>query len=203
MTLPVGSDQTGDSDAGELVARDRDWIARIQAGDAEAFESMVRAYANPLYGYAYNLVRVSDVAEEIVQDLFLRIWSQRETWDVQRSLLSYCFQATRNRALDYLRHARVERRFRERSMRDEDASTLCARSAPTDELVRVGELSETIDQAIAALPQRCREVFMLSREHQLTYRQIADILQISIKTVEVHMGRALATLRAALSSWNP
>jgi RNA polymerase sigma-70 factor (ECF subfamily) len=203
MPLPLGSaDGAARSTPAEIVARDRDWAERIRAGDTAAFEAMVRAYADPLFGYAYTFVRSRDVAEELVQDLFVRLWSQRETWDVPRSLLSYLFQATRNRAVSYLRHARVERRFRERALLGEDASTLGPRPVPADESARVEELSAAIARAVAAMPQRCREVFTLSREQQLTYPQIAEALQISVKTVEIHMGRALAMLRAALASWN-
>ena len=92
-----------------LEAPERDWVARIRGGDAPAFEALFHAYHAPLCAFANRLVGVRDLAEEIVQEVFLYIWERRETWDVRSSVKSYLFTAVRNAAMSYLRHERVVR----------------------------------------------------------------------------------------------
>ena len=92
-----------------LETPERDWVARIRSGDGPAFEALFYAYHAPLCAFAYRLVGVRDLAEEIVQEVFLYIWERRETWDVRTSVKSYLFTAVRNAAMSYLRHERVVR----------------------------------------------------------------------------------------------
>jgi RNA polymerase sigma-70 factor, ECF subfamily len=189
----------------ELAAREsrevleREWIARVRTGDDAAFEAMFRAYATPLVGFVYTFVRVSDEAQELVQDLFLWIWEHRYEWDVPGPLRTYLFKSARNRALSRLRHRRVEREFQERITR-EDLVGGRARVG-TDQALTTHELSSALERAVAGLPDRCREVFELNRRQHLTYAEIAELLEISPKTVEIHMGRALVSLRRQLGDW--
>ena len=191
-----------DAAAQAVAARDRDWVERIRVGDAAALEAVFRVYADPLYAYAMRYLRSRERSEEIVHDLFLNIWARRDSLELARTLKSYLYQATRNRAISQMRHARVEQSVRDRVALGEDESTLRATPALADEEVRVGELRDAITDAVDALPTRCREVFLLSREQQLTYAEIAEVLHLSVKTVEIHMGRALLRLRASLCAWN-
>ena len=93
--------------------RDREWIGCVRVGDERAFEAMFRAYKNDLVAYVGALLRSRESAQEIVQDLFLRIWMQRELWEVAGPLNAYLFGVARHRAISHLRHERVELRFRE------------------------------------------------------------------------------------------
>ncbi len=179
-----------------LETPERDWVARIRAGDGPAFEALFHAYHAPLCAFAYRLVGVRDLAEEIVQEVFLYVWERRETWDVRTSVKSYLFTAVRNAAMSYLRHERVVRQ------REAETVDLFVRpAAAADGRVRTAELVAAVQRAVGRLPERCRLIFTLHREQGLTYSEIAEVLEISPKTVEVQMGRALKALRKALAGF--
>ncbi len=182
-----------------LAARDRAWVAAIRTGDAEAFEAMFRAYKNDLVGFTESLLHSRETAQEVVQELFLRIWQQRELWEFAGALNSYLFRAVRNRAINYIRHERVATRFRERVAGGADQPIGGSQPRPADERVRVADLASAIERAVHDLPDRCREVFRLSRYHHLNNAEIAEVLDISVNTVEVQMTRALTVLRKRLA----
>jgi RNA polymerase sigma-70 factor (ECF subfamily) len=174
--------------------RDQEWVALVRAGDSKAFEVLFHTFHAPLCSFAYRYVEAADVAEEIVQEIFLFVWERRETWDVRTSIRSYLFTAVRNAAVSFLRHERVIRR------RQSEALELFQVSSPSADLeVAEGEIIAAVQRAVGRLPERCRLVFTLQREQGLTYREIAEALGISPKTVEIHMGRALKTLRKSLA----
>lgn len=171
-----------------------DLVERIRAGDAAAFEALFHAHHASLCAFAYRYVGARDLAEEIVQEVFLFVWERRETWDVRTSVKNYLLTAVRNAAVSYLRHERVVRR------REAETIALFSRSTPTaDRELHNTELAGLVQRAVDRLPDRCRLVFTLHREQGLTYVEIAEVLGISPKTVEVHMGRALKGLRKALA----
>lgn len=172
-------------------------VAKIRNGDRAAFEALFRTYAEPLCDFVEGYVETPEVAEELVQDLFLKIWSQRETWDVQRSVKSYLYTAARNRALDHLKHRRVVDRWEEEQARRHDNAYRPPR--PVKDLQHE-QLRKEVQQAIEHLTERRRLVFSLSRHHDLTYKEIAAILDLSVRTVETHMREALKSLRDLLSS---
>jgi RNA polymerase sigma-70 factor (ECF subfamily) len=185
----------------QIAARDRLWVERIRTGDAPAFEAMFRAYKNDLGAFLQRFLRSREAAEEVIQDLFLRIWEQRHEWEVAVPLNIYLFRAARNRAISYLRHQRVETRFRERVSGAADGGVRPPSPSWADERARVSELEDAIERAVNELPERCREVFRLNRYHHLSYVEVAEVMGISVKTVEVQMGRALTALREQLASW--
>ena len=165
-----------------------EWAERIRRGDQAAFESLFRAFAPGLCAFTARYVESAQVAEDIVQDLFLALWRKRETLAIEQSVATYLFTAARNRAINYLRHQRIARRWEGSVVGRIDTST------PSDE----AELLEMLDlqDGIERLPARCRLIFTLSRQQGMSYREIADSLGLSVKTVEVQMGRALRALRA-------
>jgi RNA polymerase sigma-70 factor (ECF subfamily) len=143
------------------------------------------------------MLRERALAEEVVQDVMLEMWRRRETLSLDESLRAYLFRAAHNRALNHLRHERVKQR-RMPYLAGESVS------APTAHLRLVEEeIDEALHQAVRALPERCREVFELSRVHGLKYAEIASALDISVKTVEAQMGKALRVLREQLAPWLP
>ncbi len=129
--------------------------------------------------------------------MMLELWRRRATLTLEQSLRAYLFQASRNRALNHLRRLRVETRG--------EPTIAAAMRTPdqADSGVREGELRVAIASAIAGLPDRCREVFELSRIHGLKYSEIATTLGISVKTVEAQMGKALRVMREKLAPWLP
>jgi RNA polymerase sigma-70 factor (ECF subfamily) len=164
-------------------------------GDRTAeFEALFRAHYAPLCRFLNAIVRSRDVAEELAQDVFLRVWERHDSPDAAPITPGYLFGAAHNRALQYLRHQRVVSRWAERVGRSLDASAI----TPADDLAE-RDLAGALDAAIADLPERCRLVFTLSREQHLTYSEIAQILGISVKTVETQMWRALKALRLRLA----
>lgn len=172
------------------------WARRLRAGDVGALEEAFRAYHPRLCAFVRHQVGSAETAEEIVQDVFLRVWERRTRLDPAGSLRALLYRACRNAALNHLAHRRVERLW-ERSQ-----SAAPEPAAPSAEAgVRERELGDAIEAAVGALPEGCRLVFLLSRHHDLSYAEIAHTLDLSVKTVETQMGRALRSLRRALADF--
>jgi RNA polymerase sigma-70 factor, ECF subfamily len=180
-------------------ARERELVARIRAGDSRALEETYLTYKNDLAAFVDSYVRSPEVTDEIIQDLFLRIWQHRDMWECSGSLGGYLFRAARNRAISHIRHERIGAAFRERVTREDLDSSSTPEQA--DASVENDDLARAIDRAIGLLPPRCREAFVLIRRHHLTYAEAAAVMQLSVKTVEVQMGRAYAVLRRELAEW--
>jgi RNA polymerase sigma-70 factor (ECF subfamily) len=142
-----------------------------------------------------SIVHERALAEEVAQEVMLELWRRRDSLQVEQGFRAYLMRATRNRALNHVRHQQVV-------AREAAAAALDPRSSPSgeDEMLS-GELELAIRDAIDQLPEKSREVFQLSREHGLKYVEIASALDISVKTVEKRMGIALAHLRDKLAAW--
>ncbi len=176
---------------------ERELLVRLRRGDDAAYEAIFRQWYAPMVASTTVLLRDRGPAEEVVQDVLLELWRRRESLTFETSLRAYLFQAARNRALNFIRRARVEAR---------GESTIAAAlptPEPADSEVREGELNVAIQGAIAGLPDRCREVFELSRVRGLKYTEIAAQMGISVKTVEAQMGKALRVMREKLAPWLP
>jgi RNA polymerase sigma-70 factor (ECF subfamily) len=176
---------------------EQELLARLRAGDADAFDAVFRSLYPPLVGLADGMLRQRAVAEEVVQDVMLELWRRRESLVLEESLRAYLFRAVRNRALNHLRHEKVERRG-EPFAAGEPSSPPSAQAALEEE-----EIDAALREAVGALPERCREVFELSRVRGLRYAEIAAAMGISVKTVEAQMGKALRLLRERLAPWLP
>lgn len=176
---------------------ERELLDRLRRGDESAYESIFRQWYAPLVAMATALLRDRGPAEEVVQDVMLELWRRRDSLTLEQSLRAYLFQASRNRALNYIRRQRVEARG--------EPTIAAAMPTPSsaDAEARESELSVAIQEAIAGLPDRCREVFELSRIHGRKYSEIAIELGISVKTVEAQMGKALRVMREKLGAWLP
>jgi len=175
------------------LPRDPEWLIGIRNGDTAVFEVVFRTYYRRLCAVAYAHVGSPETAEEIVQDLFLKLWRQRDSLQITDSLQAYLYRAARNASLNHLNHRRIELRWSER-VRATDPPVAPA----ADDELGESELARAIDAGIAALPERCRLVFTMSRRQGLSYAEIADALGISVKTVEAQIGRALKSLREGL-----
>lgn len=180
---------------------DRDWLAGIRRGDATAFEAMFRAHYEPLCRYARSFRLARDSAEDLVQDVFLRIWDGRATWAPPGSIAAYLHAAVRNGALDYVRHDAVRERWRQRAAADDVVAlaTVRPRPQPADQPLELAELDATLRRAVERLPERCRQTFLLCRGSEMSYAEIAAVMHVSVKTVKIQMARALHALRTAVS----
>jgi RNA polymerase sigma-70 factor, ECF subfamily len=172
------------------VPQGAEWMQRIRAGDEAVFETLFRTFAPGLCRFLTRYVRERAIAEELVQDVFLSLWDHREHVHITGSVQAYLFAAARNRALNFIDHERVADRFR--------VSVLTRMTAEEASIQGEAECLAALEmqEALARLPARCRLVFNLQRNHGMSYGEVASALAISVKTVEVHMGRALRTLRA-------
>lgn len=178
-----------------------DWLRRVRAGDVAAFEALFTAYYEPLVRFAFGYVKGREPAEELVQDIFLALWEQRARWDVHEAVHTYLYTMTRNRSLNWLRRQALE----QRSMASAESGDAEVAALPqpehTDDRLRLAELDQALLAAVDRLPPRCREAFVLSRQHHLTYAEIARVMKISERTVQEQIVRALRALRADLAAW--
>ena len=176
---------------------DGELLRRLRAGDERALEIVFRAHYSGMASFVQRFVRSPDVAEELVQDLFLKLWTKREQLSEIETFRTYLYRAARNQALNWLRRQKLERRWQDEHAGEEEAIT----TETADEDASEHEGAAAVRSAIDRLPPRCREVFLLSRDGGLTYAEIARTLDISVKTVETQMGRALKSLRVALQRY--
>jgi RNA polymerase sigma-70 factor (ECF subfamily) len=172
-------------------------LDRVRTGDPQAFEALFRNWAERLCAFAHSYVD-QHTAEDVVQDLFRWMWEHRHTLEVPRSLRAWLYSAVRNRSLNALRHERITLAFHERLARDSKAHAGAESAATAEAELAADDLAGAIAQVVRAMPPRSREVFTLLRDQHLSYAEVAELLHLSPKTVENHMTRALAFLRARL-----
>jgi len=186
--------------AAETVVLDVDdpvWIERIRAGNVAAFETVFRRLAPSLRLFITRYVDSPEVAEDLVQDLFLSLWRQRDALELRATLTTYLYTAARNRAFNYLKHEQVVAKWQR-------ATPGVSDHGPTIEQgLFEAELAAALQRAIERLPKRARLMFLMSRQQHMTYTQIAQTLGLSIKTVETQMGRALRALRLYMQEFLP
>jgi RNA polymerase sigma-70 factor (ECF subfamily) len=173
---------------------DNEIIRRIRKGDIKEFESLFRSSYASLVKYAKTLVKDHDTAEEIVQDLFFRLWQNKEKIKIESSLNGYLYRSVHNSCLHYIEHLKVvERHEQEMSFVQNDGFESPA------EILQYKELQSKIARTIERLPERCGQIFCMNRFEGLKYAEIAEKLAVSIKTVEANMGKALKEFRKALA----
>jgi RNA polymerase sigma-70 factor (ECF subfamily) len=165
---------------------------KTRADDEKAFEALFRLYYPHLCLYATQVLKNPSAAEEIVQELFVRLWEKRKETQIDTSVKNYLFRAVKNHCLNYIKHNKIKNEYSQKVL---------AVSNPEDTSENIeaqDELFQKIEESIAALPEKRQEIFRLSRQEGLKYREIAEKMNISIKTVETQMGLAIKTLREKL-----
>ena len=170
----------------------------LASGDIKAFEMYFKTYYQPLCNYAYTFLQDREESEEIVQNIFASVWEKRNALQVRTSARSYLYAMVRNACLNVIKHEKIKQKH---------AGEELALSNPgyesVGEHIAHGELEWKIQEAMEKLPEQCRLVFKLSRFEELKYSEIADQLEISVKTVENHMGKALRIMREQLRDFLP
>ncbi len=180
--------------------QDRQLIEGIRRGDVRAFEKLYCAYSPQLYVFAHRFLRSEDASWEVIDDIFLRIWQSRTEWTPLGHLRPYLFRAVKNQIYSYLR---LHKNYNNVITVDEPIDRDGQEHSPHQQL-EVKELAVLLWKLAEEMPSRRRMVFYLHRRHGLTYGEIADVMQISLSTVENHMGLALKELRERLEvelSW--
>jgi RNA polymerase sigma-70 factor (ECF subfamily) len=170
----------------------------LKEGDINAFEMFFKTYYQPLCNYAYTFIQDKDEAEEIVQSAFLSVWEKRQSLDIKTSLKSYLYTMVRNTSLNVIKHEKIKQKYVGEALAIEERTHEGVAQA-----VISAELEDKIQEAMGTLPEQCRLVFKLSRFEELKYAEIAAQLNISIKTVENHMGKALRIMREQLKDYLP
>ncbi len=183
-----------DLDFGSYFRRAMD-LAPIAAGDRAAFEALFRLHYRPLCAFAVGYLKDMDRAEDLVQDLFFRLWLDREKVNITTSTKAYLYASVRNRCLNA-----VKAGARMRVVNEETEDLAAAEERSEDEHT---ERIARVQAAIEQLPEERRKVFKLSRYEGLKYHEIAERLGISVKTVENQMGKAFKTLREELADLVP
>ena len=173
-----------------MEINDTHLIGLIKSGNKRAFDEVFLMHFKSLHAYAFTMVKDRDDAEEIVQNVFVRIWTRRGQLKTDGFLKSFLYRSVHNESLNYLKHQKVRANF---NVHYADAVKNDMGNLNTE--IAVTELEKNIHSAINDLPEKCRNVFQLSRFDQMKYQEIADALNISVKTVENQMGKALKILR--------
>jgi RNA polymerase sigma-70 factor (ECF subfamily) len=173
-------------------------FSTLKEGNESAFEMVFRTYYRPLCQYAYSFLNDRDEAEEVVQAAFINIWDKREQVEIQTSLKAYLYRIVRNSCLNVIKHEKVKKQHAAHEMATGQSS-----HESVSQSVISSELEEKISAAMKTLPEQCRLVFQLSRFEELKYSEIADQLNISVKTVENQIGKALKIMREQLRDYLP
>ncbi len=182
-----------------MELNDTHFIELLTKRDERAFEKVFKDNFKKLQSYAITIVSDENVAEEMVQNVFFKLWDRSETIHIQASIAAYLYRAVYNESCNYCKHQKVKQSFLHYSKHA--MSDISAEKA--SKKVMVTELEQRIKNALNDLPEQCRTVFQLSRFEELKYQQIADTLGISIKTVEAQMGKALRIMRVKLVDYLP
>lgn len=161
--------------------------------DPVQFEMAYKQYFTMLVGFAFQYVEDQDVAQDIVQEVFGNIWNQSDKIEIRTSLKSYLFGAVRNACFNHLRHEKV--------VASHGAEVKKDNTHDQPNFLEMDELKEKVDQALSQLPEKRRRIFELSRFEGRKYHEIADELNVSVKTVETQMSRALKVMRETLGSY--
>jgi len=181
----------------DTEAPDAALVERLRAGDLDAFRTVFTAYYPVLHRFVSRWIGDDAAAEDIAQGVFADVWQRREALVLHASLKSYLFAAARHRVRDAIAHDIVVARH----VRELQSDTAFAVTPATDESVLADELIRVAERRIATLPPRMQTIYRLSRDAGLSYAEIAAELGISVNTVYVQMGRALAALRDVLGDW--
>lgn len=170
-------------------------VQKIKEGDQIEFCSFVDLYSKDLYHFALGYVNVRELAEEVVSDVFLEVWNNRFRLDEIVNIKSWLLVMVRNRAISYLRKEQIDNTV---SFDEIGEFHVPLFQLPDDNIISREEIAK-INQAIAALPPRCKEVFVLAKIEKQPYKKIAEMLNISVKTINVHIAKVLNIISQSLS----
>jgi len=176
------------------MPEDSEIVRRIRQGDKGQFELLFRSSYVSLVRYARTMMKDQDTAEEIVQDLFFRLWKDKQKLQIESSLNGYLFRAVHNRCLHQISHSKVVEKYA-----GETAMSASGIEEDAANLVNYNDLQAKIVRILERLPSKCGKIFCMNRFEGLKYSEIAERLSVSVKTVEANMGKALKEFRKALA----
>ncbi|ANQ49935.1 RNA polymerase sigma-70 factor [Flammeovirga yaeyamensis] len=168
-------------------------IDLVKNGDRHAWEYITKEYYQAILNFINNMVHDWETAEELVQDIFVNFWTKRENLNINLSLKAYLYRASRNHTLNF-----IKRRNFERDYQKGVAERMEISKNDTEDAYHFNELEKKLYASIEELPEKMREIFKMSRFEDLTYKEIAEALDIPVRTVHYQIGLALKQLREKL-----
>lgn len=173
---------------------DQELADRLKSGDQAVFAEIYNRYKGILYLHAYRMIQNKEDARDVVQELFTAIWTNRERLVIKTTLSAYLYGAIRNRVLDVIAHHKIISKYT-----DSLQEFLDNGESVTDNQVREKELRNIIETEISLMPPKMRAVFELSRQYDLSHKEIATELNISDKTVKKQVSKAIKILRLKIN----
>lgn len=167
-----------------------------QTYDDQAFEHLFKAHYKELHAYAGVMLRDEEMAEEMVQGMFMKFWEKRDLLNIQSSVKAYLYKCVYNDCMNYLKHQKIKTKYQ-----DFAAWSMNNEHEAASAKLELSELEQKLGEALNELPEHCRTIFQMSRFEELKYREIAEQLGLSVKTVENQMGKALRILRLKLADY--
>lgn len=169
------------------------WAALLKEGNIEAYEHIYNRYWSRLYAYAYNRLKDKAAAEEIIQEVFFSLWMKHATLDLTHSLSAYLFTAVKYQLFNYIRTSQVRQHYARHFSQFLESTA----DSSGEEDIEAKDLKAAMDKEVEKLPEKCRQIFRMSRQEHRSIHDIAATLNISHKTVENHLTKALRQLRIA------
>ncbi len=166
-------------------------------GEKTAFEDIYKKYWLELFKYASRIIKNEMICEEIIQEVFFSFWNKRNSLEISQSLKAYLFTAVKFQILKYIRTEKLYAQY----AASYSAFQQCPVDNSNEESIRANDLKNKIESEVAKLPEKCRQIFMLSRNEHQSIKNISDLLQISHKTVENQLTKALKHLRSSLGEF--
>ena len=173
-------------------------ISLLAERDEKIFEQVFKTHFKNLHAYSCTIVKDEMLAEELVQNIFYKLWERPEKLSISGSIAAYLYRAVYNESLNHLKHMKVRSRYQSHVIHE-----MKNQSDSASRKIIMKELEARLQRALHELPEQCRTIFQLSRFEELKYREIAERLDISPKTVENQMGKALKILRMKLIDFLP
>jgi len=185
---------------------EKEILSKIQEGDIKVFDFLFNSYYSILCVYAKGLLRVSQIAEEVVQDVFLKLWNGRSALSINISLKAYLYKTVHNRCLNYIRDHSTQKVIKEFSIDDIKSRfellEIESSYSILDELLS-DQIEDDLNQAIDSLPEQGKKIFCLCRFQGLSYSEVAEQLNISVSTVKTQMLRSIEKLKGELIRYFP
>mgnify|MGYP000911344014 CR=1 FL=1 len=175
---------------------DQKLMKEIKAGNMLAFDALYKKYCKSLYKFVFSIIKSAEEAENIIQDVFLNLWLNRNNIQKEALVKYYIFTIAYNSTISVIR-----RKIKESQFIEELKNLQIHTQESVESEIEYNEMNEKLNEIINTLPERQKEVYLLHKAEGLKYSEIADRLNISVNTVENHMSRALKTIRDRLGNY--